>query len=150
MQSLVHSINGVIRKAKREKLTPVIRLNGTSDIRWENIRTSKGQNIFELFPSVQFYDYTKDFKRFDVKLPTNYHLTFSWSESNGNAALKLLQRGVNVAAVFSEVPKRYLGYRVISGDDHDLRFLDKFGVVGLTAKGLAKKDKTGFVKQECK
>lgn len=146
MTSLVYSIQSVIRKAKRERLIPVIRLNDTSDIRWENIRDSLGQNIFEKFPSVQFYDYTKDFKRFDKTLPSNYHLTFSWSESNGNAALKLLKLGVNVAAVFIDIPKHYLGYDVINGDEHDLRFLDKKGVVGLKAKGQAKKDKSGFVK----
>ena len=58
----------------------------------------------------------------------------------------------NVAVVFRDkIPKSYKGYEVIDGDDSDLRFLDKFkswetgGIVGLKAKGPAKKDKSGFV-----
>jgi hypothetical protein len=57
-----------------------------------------------------------------------------------------LSNGMNVAAVFHKVPETYLGRTVINGDETDLRFLDPKGViVGLKAKGKAKKDTTGFV-----
>lgn len=49
--------------AAKKGLIPLVRLNGTSDIRWENYPvTYKGReyrNIFEAFPGLQFYDYTK-------------------------------------------------------------------------------------------
>ena len=73
-------------------------------------------------------------------------MTFSLTESNHNDALKALSHGVNVAAVFNRIPRKHLGYKVIDGDKTDLRFLDKRGViVGLKAKGKARKDLTGFV-----
>lgn len=148
MNCLVHSIKIVIRKAQRESMVPVIRLNGTSDIRWENILID-GKNIFEIFPEIQFYDYTKDFLRKDAFTNkwSNYHLTFSRSESNDKMALRMLNLGVNVAMVFkSEIPEQYNGYKVYSGDNDDLRFLDSKGgfIIGLIAKGKAKKDDSGF------
>ena len=80
-------------------------------------------------------------------LPSNYHLTFSRSEANEAQALDVLKAGGNVACVFSgSLPETYLGFRVINGDESDLRFLDPSGViVGLKAKGKAKKDASGFV-----
>ena len=40
------------------------------------------------------------------------------------------------------------GFEVVNGDETDLRFLDKKGVVvGLIEKGRAKKDETGFVQE---
>ena len=149
--SLEKEVNRVIRKANRDGLTPVIRLNGTSDIRYEYWKNESGLNIFELFPHVQFYDYTKDFKREKALSGqwSNYHLTFSVNESPANKkqAWKLLNKGVNVAMVFrNDLPELFNGYRVIDGDRHDLRFLDTKGViVGLKAKGEAKKDQSGFV-----
>jgi len=45
------------------------------------------------------------------------------------------------------MPETYEGTPVFNGDDSDLRFLDPKGVVvGLYAKGKAKKDTSGFVK----
>lgn len=150
MSMLVKDIKKAIKKADKLNLTPVIRLNGTSDIDWENIRYKTGKNIFEIFPNIQFYDYTKNFKRFDKKLPTNYHLTFSLSESNKRHALKLADNGVNVAAVFGgkSLPTMWNSKKVINGDNHDLRFLDeKNTIVGLIAKGQARKDNSGFVQK---
>ncbi len=128
-------------------MTPCVRPNGTSDIKWETIVDDDGLTVFERHPDVTFYDYTKhpgrDVSRFD-----NYSLTFSLSEVNLPLALLELARGTNVAAVFAEMPETYMGYQVISGDDSDLRFLDPSPVVvGLTAKGRAKKDTSGFVIQ---
>jgi|ERR1044072_411170 hypothetical protein len=116
-----------------------IRLNGTTDIRWEKFAIRDGKNIFELHPEIQFYDYTKNPKRFDIELPANYHLTFSRSEENDVIALQLLNRGVSVAMVFKKTPETYMGYPVINGDENDLRFLDPKGVV----IGLKYKRSTG-------
>ena len=150
MQSLVLSIKSVLLEAEVKGLKPCIRLNGTSDIRWEYYTNADGKNLFELFPDVQFYDYTKDFHRIGALKGkwSNYHLTFSRTESKANQAQceKLLQSGVNVAVVYKDITQG-ISSANIDGDMHDLRFLDKKGgyVVALKAKGDAKKDKTGFV-----
>jgi hypothetical protein len=144
MTQLAREIRNAIKLAKRYNLTPVFRLNGTSDIRWEVIAVGGFDNIMSMFPSVQFYDYTKIANRRD--LPANYHLTFSLAESNRTNAETALQNGMNVAAVFRTMPDQFLGVPVIDGDATDLRFLDPRGVVvGLKAKGKAKKDRSGFV-----
>ena len=97
-----------------------------------------------MFPTVQWYDYTKIANRRD--LPANYHLTFSLAESNLDNAKQALRNGMNVAAVFRKVPRVFLGHAVMDGDATDLRFLDpKPVIVGLKAKGKAKKDTSGFV-----
>jgi len=152
MQSLVYSVQKTINQAKRKGLIPCIRLNGTSDIQWETIRNSKGQNIFEMFPSVQFYDYTPDFTRTDAFLGKwkNYHLTFSRKESRANhvQAERLLNLGVNVAAVYMDVEKVIkTNAKAVNGDLHDLRFLNPSNgsIIALKAKGKAKKDLSGFV-----
>ena len=144
MLQLVKDIEAAIRKAGREGMTPVFRLNGTSDIRWETVPIVGGfRNIMERFPTVQFYDYTKLTNRRDI--PSNYHLTFSRSESNDGYVVEMMNRGMNVAVVFDTLPETYLGAKVIDGTETDLRFLDEKGViVGLLAKGKAKKDTSGF------
>jgi hypothetical protein len=145
-------IRKTIKKAVKIGLKPAIRPNGSTDIAYEGIPvTLEGliyKNIMEAFPEAPFLDYTKNPKRFDRPLPANYHLTFSLSETNEKDARALLARGFNVAVVFgSGLPKTYLGYPVIDGDKHDLRFLDPKGViVGLSPKGnRAKRDESGFV-----
>lgn len=106
-----------------------------------------------LFPDVQFYDYTKLPKAWMHTL-SNYHLTFSHSESNYAQCVEALAHGINVAVVFGikkgeAFPETWHGYRVISGDDTDLRFTDPKSdtgvIIGLYAKGQAKRDCTGFV-----
>ena len=148
MESLVWSIKKVIRKAQREKLTPVIRLNGTSDIAYEDIKLDSGKNIFETFPDVKFYDYTTRDDRTSAMRGdwSNYHLTFSRKEDNHDKSMLVNQIfGLNVAVVFDKVPEVWQGRKVINGDETDLRFLDKQNViVGLTAKGKAKTDDSGF------
>lgn len=144
------------RKASRLGLVPVFRLNGTSDIRWETIRVDtvvvtrdnatayNARNIFEAFPDLTFYDYTKIPNRRNI--PPNYHLTFSRSEDNAASVAAMLDNGTNVAVLFDSLPDTYLGRPVIDGTTHDLRFLDPRGViVGLVPKGKAKRDKSGFV-----
>lgn len=140
---LVEEIGKAKRKAERKGLSLAVRLNGTSDIVWEKI----APEIFEKHSDVQFYDYTKIAKRIvNAGLPKNYYLLFSRSESNEHEALKVLKLGGNVAAVFDSMPKRYKGFPVIDGDKSDARFLERGGrIVGLKAKGKARKDSTGFV-----
>jgi len=147
MAQLVKDIEAAERKAERENMIPVFRLNGTSDIRWETVPvTIDGvtyPNIFLAFPNRQFYDYTKLTNRKVTAL--NYHLTFSRSEMNEVDALRMLTNGMNVAVVFDTLPAKWAGVKVIDGTETDLRFLDeKCVIVGLLAKGKAKKDTSGF------
>jgi len=140
MEYLVADINKAIKFAAKMSLTPVFRLNGTSDLAWEKYTAAYGMNIFELFPTVQFYDYTKVLVR-KVAQYANYHLTFSKADGNDADCQQALLQGMNVATVFDEIPAG-----MFSADETDLRFLDpKVGVIGLKAKGRAKKDYSGFV-----
>jgi hypothetical protein len=139
MKDLVADINRAIKYASKQNLKPVFRLNATSDLAWEKY-TISGMTIFELFPDVQFYDYTKILGR-KVAHIKNYHLTFSRAECNQADVDRALAAGMNVAAVYDRIPDN-----MFSADDTDLRFLDpKVGIVALKAKGRAKKDTTGFV-----
>jgi hypothetical protein len=153
MLELIDSVFALIRQAMRQDLTPVVRLNGTSDIRWESIPvTYKGvtyTNIMALFPEVQFYDYTKLANRKNV--PSNYDLTFSYS--GALAYQKYVQQAIankmRIAVVFrtvADIPKSFLGLRVIPGDNSDIRHVEpKNRIVALYAKGAAKKDTGPFV-----
>jgi hypothetical protein len=141
---LVREIEQLGRMAERNGERLAIRLNGTSDIRWESVKMPGFANLMERFPDTIFYDYSKIPNRRNI--PGNYSLTFSRSESNERDALRELERGRNVAAVFLERPDEWNGFPVIDGDVNDLRFLDPNPVVvGLRAKGPARKDTTGFV-----
>jgi len=145
MADLVSDINKAIKFAAKKNLTPVFRLNGTSDLSWEKYEAAHGKNIFELFDYVQFYDYTKVPKR-KVDSIKNYHLTFSQADGNEKDANWAISKNMNVTVVFDKIPAEYKGKTVFNADDTDLRFLDPKGVVlGLKAKGRAKKDRSGFV-----
>jgi hypothetical protein len=142
MMDLAADIARAIKQAAKQGLTPVFRLNGTSDLSWEKYEVgNSGNNIFNFFPDVQFYDYTAVLGR-KVKDINNYHLTFSRKESNDADVAKALAAGMNVAAVYDKIPEG-----MYSADETDLRFLDgKQGMMGLKVKGWrAKKDYSGFV-----
>jgi hypothetical protein len=140
MLDLMADIRKGIGMATKLGLTPVFRLNGTSDLSWEKYDMLPGQNVFECFPHIQFYDYTKVLGRKVAHLP-NYHLTFSKADGNDGDVAQALAQGLSVVAVYDAIPEG-----VPSADETDLRFLDPRGVVlGLKAKGHAKKDHTGFV-----
>jgi|TARA_R110001583_G_scaffold178497_1_gene334435 hypothetical protein len=145
MEQLTKEITNHIKNTTRKGFIPCIRLNGTSDISWETM------GIFEQFPQVQFYDYTKIYKRalkfVNGQYPSNYHLTYSLNEDNYKEAFDILLRGGNISAVFrKDLPQTYKGYKVINADETDLRFTDDNNVIcGLVAKGQAKKDYSGFV-----
>jgi hypothetical protein len=139
MNDLYADITKAIKFAERKGLIPVFRLNGTSDLSWEKY-TIQDKTIFELFPNVQFYDYTKVLGR-KVKHIPNYHLTFSKADGNDADVAEALMQGMSVVAVYDKIPAD-----VPSADETDLRFLDPKGVMlGLKAKGRAKKDYSGFV-----
>jgi len=147
MRVLVKDINTFIRACKRKDKRPAIRLNGTSDIQWEYIEIDGYENIFAMFPEVQFYDYTKIPTRKIDHIP-NYHLTWSYSEANNKYAKMFDKVPNNKAVVFKNkiLPSMFKGLKVIDGDTHDMRFLDEpNSVVGLKAKGKARQDKSGFV-----
>jgi hypothetical protein len=138
-----------VRQCNRLGLRPAVRLNGTSDLPWERITPE----LFEGFSDVQFYDYTKSVRRMEAwaagKLPANYHLTFSRSESNGADVQAVLAMGGSVAVVSAvdafDLAEMF-GAPVKDGDADDLRFLDPAGyVIALTPKGPAKRERTGFV-----
>lgn len=152
LATLAAEIAALEKKAKRLGLKLAVRLNGTSDIQYER----EAAWLFAMFPGVIFYDYTKIAKRFTRgALPVNYRLTYSYSEAPEAAeeARAVLAAGGNVAVVFRSkaVRARYMsegwqGAPVIDGDATDLRFLDAPGaVVGLYAKGRARRDASGFV-----
>ena len=144
LRQLTLDVDSLVQKAKRDGFKPCVRLNGTSDLPW------LAHNLAPLFPKVRYYDYTKHPEPWKRVLP-NYHLTFSYSENNAVDCLECLEHGINVAMVFDTkrgqpLPKTWCNYKVIDGDLSDLRFKDPKGViVGLRAKGRAKKDCTGFV-----
>ena len=155
MAMLVKDIELAIKQSIKKDLIPVFRLNGTSDISWEKYEVIRNgvvyKNIFDAFSQFQFYDYTKILGR-KIGLNDNYDLTFSAADGNDADVEKAILQGYNIATVFGvkksqPLPEKYFSRIVINGDESDLRFLDPKGVVvGLYAKGKAKKDTSGFVK----
>jgi len=145
MSQLTRELVNFVKWCDKNKKIGVVRLNTTSDISWENY------NLFEKFPMLQFYDYTKIQKRAlkfaRGEYPPNYHLTYSLNEDNYDKAVEVLNEGGNIAVVFrKDLPDTFMGKKVVNGDLHDLRYLDpKNVVVGLKAKGKAKTDYSGFV-----
>ena len=159
LAQLIIDIDKFRNYCQKRGIQPCVRLNGTTDIRWELQKYMGEKNVFEIFPDVQFYDYTKIANR-KVKDIPNYHLTWSYSNANPEYAKlldKAMEQGMNAAVVFRSnfikvVPKcwhKWKGYPVIDGDSDDLRFLDPKGghIVALYAKGDAKKDRSGFVQE---
>lgn len=148
MLDLADDIHRAINYARRKGLKPVFRLNGTSDLSWEKYAVpGLAKNIFSLFPTTQFYDYTKVLGRKVADIP-NYHLTFSAADGNDQDVERAIAEGMNVAVVFDQLPQEWMGRTVFDADETDLRFLDPKGVVmGLKAKGRAKRDTSGFVRR---
>ena len=149
MAQLVIDVAKFANYCRKRDIQPCIRLNGTTDIRWELILID-GKNIFERFPDVQWYDYTKIPNR-KVSHLANYHLTWSYSAANPKYEQyfdEVIRNGMSVAVVFRKPINlnTWRGYKVVDGDKDDLRFLDpKQSIVALYAKGKAKKDQSGFV-----
>lgn len=156
MNDIVKDIEFIIRKADKLNLAPAIRLNGTSDIAWEKMAVVRNgityRNVMVAFPNVTFYDYTKVLGRKGAANLKNYHLTFSLSESNDKDARKAIAEGYNVSVVLNvgrtkPLPAKWSGFNLIDGDTSDIRFNDGSGnMIGLRAKGKARKDTSGFVR----
>ena len=158
MVTLANEIHNLNTKARKAGMICAVRLNATSDIRWEREPVTLGgvtyANMMQLFSDVVFYDYTKIANRRNV--PSNYKLTFSLAENNDAHASVAFNQGFNVAVVFDvkrgkPLPDTFTicdkAYRVIDGDESDARFADPRGVViGLRAKGKAIGDTSGFVR----
>ena len=176
---LCHAIEKEQRKAQRLGLKLAVRLNGTSDIRYERLNMKNGkeentisyQSVIRIFSNIEFYDYTKypyvlrDYsnlisksknndRNFISKDATNFHLTYSFNENTTPLEIESnFKAGRNVAIVFrSHIPNEIMFngdlVEVIDGDKHDLRLPHIDGTskfIGLTAKGRAKSDYSGFV-----
>lgn len=144
MQWLIAEIEAYQKKAVKDGMGFSVRLNGTSDIDWAKV-LHNGKNIFEIFPNVEFYDYTKNPNKFKY-MPKNYHLTFSYTGRNAEVCKALLEQGYNVAVVFNvkkgvPLPAMFGGYNVIDGDLTDYRPSDGKGIiVGLRFKEIANKE----------
>lgn len=157
MAQLVSDLESFVSYCAKRGIHPCVRLNGTSDIRWELIPVQRGGhtlgNVFLAFPMVTFYDYTKIAnRRVTHTTPGNYSLTWSYSgASEAYAAQHAIAKanGLNIAVVFrrkGDIPASFLGLPTIDGNRDDMRFLDPKGVVvALYAKGKAKQDQSGFV-----
>lgn len=143
-------------KAQRRGYKLIVRLNGTSDIRWENVNIGYAYaNIMQALPDIQFYDYSKIANRRNI--PANYDLTFSYSgvEAYQPFVAKAVANGERIAVVFRNRSiveqmlangETFLGLTVVDGDNTDIRHLDPKGaVVALYAKGKARYDQSGFV-----
>lgn len=125
---------------KEHNMQVYVRLNGTSDLDFISL------NIFQKYPTLKFYDYTKIKERLYLSLPENYKLTYSRDERTTNEEILTLINYANIAVVFDEVPSEYLGLPVYEGDLTDLRFEDPLKhIIGLKAKARAKQDTSGFV-----
>jgi hypothetical protein len=154
MQWLIAEISAKFKLAIKKGYGFSVRLNGTSDIQWENIKLN-GKNVFEYFPTVQFYDYTKIGKRFNKNLPSNYHLTYSYTGRNLFNALSLLKKNENVAVIFNvksekDLPKFWHGFKVLNGDLNDYRPNDSKGcVIGLKWKNISNIVDNEYVKHSC-
>jgi hypothetical protein len=152
LQILTLELTLLEHNARRLGLIPAARLNGSSDLAWELLHS----DILRRFPKIRFFDYTKIPARMNRFLegadwPAGYHLTFSAHAHNHREARRVLEHGGTVAVVFwPQIPQSFWGFPVINGDEHDARFLDPAGsIVGLTAKGQARFDLSGFTVRLC-
>ena len=134
MELLIQEIQSAKNKAEKDGKAFSVRLNGTSDLN-PMLFTYMGRNILEIFPNVQFYDYTKVPNHFGVaKRYPNYDITFSFNGYNWITCENYLKSGGKVAVVFDgKLPTEFKGYRVIDANEYDMRYIDpKSTIMGLT------------------
>tara|TARA_R110000765_G_scaffold69646_1_gene135036 strand:- start:611 stop:1354 length:744 start_codon:yes stop_codon:yes gene_type:complete len=150
INQLSNELVKIASKSIKQNTKIAIRLNGTSDL--DFIALIKKYNNLDLlndnqFKNLVFYDYTAILGKVKKYINTSYKLTLSRKENNESEILEALKLGGNVAAVFkNDLPTKYKGFTVIDGDQSDLMMLyNKNVILGLKAKGDAKKDKSGFV-----
>jgi len=144
MDWMIFEIKSAQRKAIRMTYAFSIRINNTSDISPLDFILD-GQNILEMFPEVQFYDYTKVASRVDLmKVYKNYDVTFSYTGYNLTKCQEMLLNKIRVAVVFKNVPENFWGYPVVDGDENDLRYRDEVVIIGLKYKRVRTKLNTNF------
>lgn len=153
MNWMIAEIKLYQKKAAKDGFFFSVRLNATSDIDWNNVFLNN-LNIFEIFPEVSFYDYTKNVNKFEHK-PSNYHLTYSFTGRNWSMCEILLSQGYNIAMVFNVkdetfLPAMYNDYKVINGDLTDYRIDDAKGIIiGLKWKRIANRANEKKVLNSC-
>ena len=153
MSWLIADLKALQIKAKKDGFFVSARLNTISDIDWQYVLVND-LNIFQIFPEIQFYDYTKNINKF-INKPSNYHLTYSFTGRNWLSCEALLEREFNVAIIFNvkheiDLPLTYNGYKVINGDLTDARFMDEKGcIVGLKFKRIADREAEKKVINSC-
>ena len=144
MDILIHEITRDRKYAQNNGMEFSVRLNGTSDLSPE-IMCKDGKNILEIFPDVQFYDYTKVPNRIKLmKLYPNYDITFSFDGYNWDTCEEFLNNGGKVAVVFDseKMPAYYKGYKVVDANEYDMRYLDPNGcIMGLEFHPIVKDGK---------
>jgi hypothetical protein len=149
IMQLAKEIYTKYKTARRQKNKIAFRLNGTSDIDFIYLLKKYAKlDISMLADWAVFYDYTKILGKVQkYRKHPNYFLTFSRAEDNESAAGAALALGATVSVVFRDkLPKYWHGYPVLDGDASDIVMVYNRGVVlGLKAKGEAKKDTSGFV-----
>lgn len=157
--------------AKQNKKNIVIRLNGLSDIQWENetfmidnkiynimnkytkdfdlnLKKNEEQSLFDIFPKIKFYDYTKYLPQ-NRSSKNNYYLIYSLDTHTSKKAKSILNSGNNIAVIVLDINKidnKVCNYETINGDNYDNRINDKTTdsigkIVLLKADFLAKKFK---------
>jgi hypothetical protein len=155
LTQLVKELTKIYTKAQNTKTKICVRLNGTSDL--DFLAIVKNRLNFDLLDysttlesqnfGIIFYDYTKILGKVEKYQNTNYSLTYSFQGTNLEESLKALELNANLAVVFrKKLPLEFLNTMVVDGDKSDLQTINHKGkVLGLKAKGSAKKDKSGFV-----
>ena len=149
---MVKDIDLALKQSAKLGLIPVFRLNGTSDLPlvWELLE----RGYLEGLPkNVVFYDYTKDKFGWGAyklgKTGLEYFVAFSRSETNDAICKNVMAQGGIVAAAFSNVtgqkqwkktfhpekndnyglwllPRTWMGYRVLNGDQSDDMMIDLY------------------------
>ena len=152
LEQIAKEVNGSAKFYARKGEEFAVRLNGTSDQPLvESLIKQEG-----LHKNIVLYDYTKNPKKAGERYYPSGHryvVTMSYSGENEKDCVDALKRGANSAVVFSTkkdnvLPDTWNGFQVVDGDVRDDLMLDVSGVVlGLRAKGKAKKDTSGFVVQ---
>jgi hypothetical protein len=135
MNMMIAEINSGITKARKLGYEFSVRLNNTSDINPLDFNLH-GKNILEIFPDIQFYDYTKVAERASLlNIYKNYNLTYSYTGLNWDICKGMINTGIGVAVVFKKVPATFMGYPVLDGDAYDMRYRDNLAaIVGLKYK----------------
>jgi len=148
LNHLAKEINTKVKTARRKGEKIAFRLNGTSDLDFVYLLNKHANlDIMDTKDVAIYYDYTPNIHRAKrYKDHPLYTVAFSRKEDNEKETKTALNEGINTAVVFNKLPKFWNGKKVIDADKSDLEMIKyKNVILGLAAKGYAKKDKTNFV-----